>query len=76
MEPVYNIGEEVSVLIDIEHELRGKLEGKIVWISRGLKKLPDGIGVKFSKKTKEEKEFITRIMSMLKDMKQKLKLKA
>ncbi len=69
MEPVYHIGEEVSILIDIEHKLRGKLEGNIVWIARDLKQLPDGLGIKFSKKTDEEKTFIGQIISKLKTLK-------
>ncbi len=69
MEPVYNIGEEVKITLDIQHTLRGSLNGKIVWIARNLKQLPDGIGVKFSKKTSEEKSFIAEINEKLKKLK-------
>jgi Tfp pilus assembly protein PilZ len=69
MEPVYNIGEEVKITLDIQHALRGTLYGKIVWIARNLKQLPDGIGVKFSKKTSEEKSFIAEINEKLKKLK-------
>jgi Tfp pilus assembly protein PilZ len=75
MEPVYNVNEEVLLEIDIEHKLRNKLYGKIVWVARDLKNIPDGIGIKFYKKTQDEKDFINKINLMLKELKKKMNIK-
>ena len=69
MEPSYEIGETVSVKLDIGHELRGDVLGEIVWSVKKSDKYPDGLGIRFLKKNEGEKEFIKRVITTLKEKK-------